>query len=221
MALLIFDVDETLCDSAKAYRARGLAVIKLISEKHEVDFSVAQQAFDLLVKIHQQDNNGNVGTRAAIKLGLTRQEFLDALSSSDPALFVSENERLSDALAELAKKHVLVAFSNAPKSAAEKMLKALRIDNNFSKVYGADDFEKSKPNPDAFRKIADENGYSYAQTICIGDSIPKEILPAKLIGAKTILVSVKHHAETALADRTINNITDIRAAVEQLAGTES
>ena len=219
--LLIFDVDETLCDSAETYKARGLSVIRKIGEKNDVDFSEAKQAFDLLVKIHKKDNKGNVGTRAAIKLGLTREEFLEALSKPDPAVFVSENKELASALSKLAKKHTLVAFSNAPQVAAAKVLKTLGIDQYFSKIYGANNFEKSKPNPDAFKQIAQEFGFDYDQIISIGDSIAKEIIPAKSIGGKAILLNVNNYEATELADAIINKIDDVVEAVDTLTGASA
>ncbi len=211
--LLIFDVDRTLWDAGEFYAERRHSVYRCISKKYGFKFEDVKLACDLLIELHIKIREGGL-TKAAIKFGLTKKEFFEALSAPDPSNFLQKNEELSLALKQLSKKHTLVAFSNTPKAAATKVLKALGIHECFIKVHGADDFESPKPNRTAFEQIASDQGFPNSTVVSIGDDIGKEILPAKELGFSTILVAAD--AQSGAADVVIPRIEDICTAVEDV-----
>jgi HAD superfamily hydrolase (TIGR01549 family) len=62
-----------------------------------------------------------------------------------------------------------------------------------------------KPNPEAFRQICDSVGIPPEKSISIGDQVASDILPAKTLGMKTILV----RSYSDEADYCIDSLEDL------------
>ncbi len=68
------------------------------------------------------------------------------------------------------------------------MLAHLNLNEAFGDAIYTGEPNLRKPNPQVFRLIADEFGINTSQAVSIGDQEESDIIPAKLIGMRTVRV---------------------------------
>ena len=94
----------------------------------------------------------------------------------------------------------------------------------FSSHLTQDDFSITKPDPRYFERIAQKAGADCKQCIMIGDRIDKDIVPAKMLGMKTILVRTGIHRSQRtrepweVPDLEIEGIFGLSKAIDEVAG---
>ena len=69
-----------------------------------------------------------------------------------------------------------------------------------------------KPNKDIFKKICEDFKMKYENVISIGDQVFSDILPAKSLGMRTILVG----SESEEANYSINSIENVLDVVKRI-----
>lgn len=219
MALLIFDLDDTLYKSESLRDVIGAKLALRFKEAAELPdhidaFKEFKKRRTELAKTGEQAS----ATHLFMKHGVSRDEFLSLVNSVDPREHVEFDENAHSVMTELAKEHELVILSNSPRDKIEKTLEALQINEHFTKIYGADDFHDSKPNPALLKHILSDRGYPASQAISIGDDVHKEILPPKKLGMKTILVKHWDYSEedVAHADHLISDLSELPSVVKKL-----
>ena len=83
---------------------------------------------------------------------------------------------------------------------------------NLAPLLSSLDAEIRKPNPQAFQNVCTALGKRTEETISIGDQVATDILPAKLLGMKTILVGTS----ASEADRCISRLEELPQAILEL-----
>jgi putative hydrolase of the HAD superfamily len=79
-----------------------------------------------------------------------------------------------------------------------------------------DNYKITKPDPRYFLAILEKCNCNADESIMVGDRIDKDIIPAKLIGMKTIRIKVGIHKKQEpriieeIPDLTVENIKDIK-----------
>jgi FMN phosphatase YigB (HAD superfamily) len=92
----------------------------------------------------------------------------------------------------------------------------------FSSSLTQDDFKITKPNPRYIEQIAKRAGAECNQCIMVGDRIDKDIIPAKMLGMKTILVRTGIHRNQharepfELPDLELESITGLSKAIDEI-----
>ena len=103
------------------------------------------------------------------------------------------------------------------------LLKRESLLGNFAHHFTQDDFSITKPDPRYYEQIASACGVQPEQCIMVGDRIDKDIIPAKQVGMKTILIRVGLHKNQQprtpdeLPDLELPSIDGLASAVDQLA----
>lgn len=112
----------------------------------------------------------------------------------------------------LANKYSLGLVSNFYGNIAA-VLKEFYIDKYFSSVVDSSEVGITKPNPEIFSIAINELDAGPADCVVIGDSYPRDIQPAKLLGCKTIWLDGKSWSrptDITDADFTINSLIEIK-----------
>ncbi|MFQ5474767.1 MAG: HAD family hydrolase [Candidatus Nanoarchaeia archaeon] len=217
MVLLIFDLDDTL------YKSRSLTkeVEKKIAAKYKdvanlPDDVDAISEFRRVRRERALSGKKTSATHIFGDHGVKREDFFQLLDSIDPRDHVEYDKKTHKMIKDLAEEHTLVLFSNSPRIRVDKTLEALKLASYFTKIFGADDWHKSKPDPGIFKMIMEETGFRPEDTISIGDDVYKEILPSKNAGIKTVLVCQWPYTdeEKAQADCVIGHIHELPEAVK-------
>ncbi|MBU0461531.1 MAG: HAD family hydrolase [Nanoarchaeota archaeon] len=212
MALLIFDMDDTLYKSETLSIVIGDMIAKKFKEVAKVpDHLDAFEEFVKQRKALAQNDEPVSATYLFKKLGVSREEFFKMINDIDPKDHISFDESTQKAIKTLAEDHKLVLLSNSPREKVDKILETLQIVEHFTRIYGADDWHDSKPNADILIRIMEELGYAPEDSFSIGDDLHKEILLPKKLGMKTVLV--KHwpynDEELAHADFVVENVSEL------------
>jgi FMN phosphatase YigB (HAD superfamily) len=105
------------------------------------------------------------------------------------------------------------------------LLEGLALLEHFSHHLTQDDFDTTKPDIRFYDQIIKEAGVNPQQCIMVGDRIDKDVIPAKLLGMKTILVRVGLHKTQQpripfeVPDLELTSITGLAESILKLART--
>jgi HAD superfamily hydrolase (TIGR01549 family) len=149
------------------------------------------------------------------------QRHLRAWNAERPAL------KLSDAFAAEARaigSRFKIAIAGQYGREILDLLRENSILDCFAFHYTQDDFSLTKPDPRYFEQIIDRIGANPAACIMVGDRIDKDIIPAKQLGMKTVLVRTGLHRNQRprvpfeIPDREQDGISGLSRTVGELAG---
>lgn len=104
-----------------------------------------------------------------------------------------------------------------------KVLKEASILDYFSYQLTQDDFAITKPDPRYYEEITKAFGVDSRECIMVGDRIDKDIIPAKQLGMRTVLVRIGLHENQQpripfeVPDAEANGILGLASIVEQVA----
>lgn len=190
--LLIFDLDDTLYEMTSEFREAGeKEFTKKIMKHKNLDY---EKALELLKNTQQKlKSEGEKYTFIATfeELRISGKEFYNALNSIELKDHIKEDKKVTEMLKNLSKLHKIVVFSNNAELIVNKMVGQLGIKSYIEKVYTSEGTGLAKPDSYIFKKIAGEMGFKAEECVSIGDSVHKEILPAKAVGMKTVLIISK------------------------------
>ncbi|AME09898.1 MULTISPECIES: HAD family hydrolase [Gemella] len=99
---------------------------------------------------------------------------------------------LIDKIKDLKRQYNLVILTNGKALEQRQKIKKLGLENLF-KLYISEETHISKPKPEAFINILEENDFLPEETLMIGDSIFYDIKPAKKLGCRTCLIDRRWH----------------------------
>jgi HAD superfamily hydrolase (TIGR01549 family) len=106
-----------------------------------------------------------------------------------------------------------------------ELLERENLLSHFAYRFTQDDFDITKPDPRYLERIAAACGVMPSECIMVGDRVDNDIIPAKQIGMKTVLVRVGlHRGQTPripdeFPDKEITGIEGLADAIEQVATT--
>lgn len=206
MALIIFDLDDTLYQSEEYSQARQKALMSLIARRHKTTLNEAEKLFRDAKEELRKAGGPPSATVAFMNLGISRNDFLKALDEPEIEEFIKPSERTKDAIKKLAKQHDLVLYSNSPSNSVMRLLRVLQIEKFFSGIYDADRFPQSKPYIPALEFILAT--HKKRPVISVGDSIEKDLLPLRDFGATLIWVSPTDIAHPQV-DAVIRDVGDL------------
>ena len=218
---ILFDLDNTLIDfiqmKEESCRAAVKAMIELGLRMHE------NQAFELLMKTYF-----DVG----IESNIAFSEFLRSIDQFDHKIlasgiktylktknkFLKPYPNVKSVLAKLRKRRIiLLVLTDAPKTKAYQRLLDMKIEPYFKFVVGHEDTNKSKHTGlplllalEMLRK--DYPDVVNSEILMVGDSIEKDIMPAKELGLKTALA--KYGQKTPEAGSADYQILDFKEIID-------
>ncbi len=105
-----------------------------------------------------------------------------------------------------------------------RLLETNGVLDYFAHKFTQDDFAITKPDPRYFEQIAHRFGARPEECVMVGDRIDKDVIPAKQLGMKTILVRVGLHKNQRprtpyeIPDMEIAGIEGLSAAIDKIAG---
>ena len=106
------------------------------------------------------------------------------------------------------------------------LLRGEGVLGHFTYTFTQDDFDITKPDPRYLERIADACGVQPVECIMVGDRMDNDIIPAKQVGMKTVLVRGGLHRNQIpripgeVPDEVLTGITGLAHAVARLAGLE-
>ena len=130
--------------------------------------------------------DGEVSLGLEAEYGIDRYDFFANTWNLDPEEFVEIDKDLPEVLHQL--KGRVALLTAAPRIWAISVLAHLGVESIFDgRIYTGEPDER-KPNPRVFQRIADDFSVPTNRIFSIGDQEHTDIVPARTIGMKTVLV---------------------------------
>jgi len=197
---LIFDLNDTLDESTNVKLKAMRDALKSAGVRIE-----ASLVGRIMVDIERIDlRNPQLGMDEIVYLALERLETNPKAKRricKEYALQREKGKDISDEFIEmlplLADKYRLMIFTGGPRKGADRWLDRHGIKKYFSEVYITGELGLHKPSVEALERILKDQSLKASECIMIGDDVIKDLLPAKTLGIKTILLSeiVDEHAK--------------------------
>jgi len=200
--VLIWDLDGTLYHEIPELKKAILQnAVKAVAKTKRIAFSEAEKLF---LKNYERFKSN---TKTLFHLGVDRDYVISGDWYNQAQLkFIKKDPLLADIFKKLQNlRHII--HTNSERKIALKKLKILGLDLNlFEKIFTSSDMAgKVKPDPSAFKLVLQFTKLKPKEHLFIGDSVGKEVIPAKKLGMKTCLVWDK----SDLADVNLEKVYDI------------
>lgn len=156
----------------------------------------------------RKEFKGEISLGLEKKFGITRYEYFGKSWDLNPGEFLQKKD-LSSLVQSL--EGEVAVLTAAPRVWAERVLEYLNIIKYISALFTGEP-DLRKPNPQAFKQVCDTFGIPPTNAISVGDQIESDILPAKVIGMKTILVG----DNSSNADYCIKNIEELPDLIRRI-----
>ncbi len=204
---ILFDLDETLYPRhAGLMQEISARITRYLIERMGFSPEEAQTR-----KMHYYHIYGTSLRGLMAEESVDAEDYLAFVHDIDIARYVGPNPDLYAMLRSIPLTKVV--FTNATAEHARRVLDLLGIADHFPTVIDirAMDFA-SKPDPQAYRRIL-ELIDAQAQACIIVEDNPRNLLPAKALGMKTILVD---HQECDEVDYCVDNVLLVGAVVQRI-----
>lgn len=197
------DVDEQLYREAYVYGERTLGKNPIVKP----DFTFRQTLDEKLrLELEYIDNNRKDGGATAVSS--RREEILDVLYAQT----MSHTAHSREVLMRLKERMPLVLVSNFYGN-LNTVLREFRLDGIFTHTVESAVVGIRKPDPRIFTLGVEALGLKPEEVTVVGDSIDKDILPARKAGCHTVWIKGEQWTDDAVepsvADKTINDIVQL------------
>lgn len=130
--------------------------------------------------------NGEISIGMETKYGISRYEYFNDVWDINPEDYIKKDSLLYDALFAFDDRAILL--SSAPRIWIDKVLNYLNLKNIFGERIYSGEPDIRKPDKRAFDNILQDIDCVPRLVISIGDQNKSDILPAKSVGMKTIII---------------------------------
>lgn len=186
--LLIFDVDGVLGNFEKLRKLRDAAHCKAIAAKNGVSPLDAEKLLaETRLKLKEQGKYSTIDAMQA--LGISKKEFYNIMNSVPVDGNIVLTPHAKDVISKLKKDNAIVALTNTPTQATLATLRYLGLLHYFDGVYCIDMYDFIKPSVAIFKRILQD--FCAESAYSIGDSVKKDLEPAKKVGLNTVHFSNK------------------------------
>ena len=197
IAWLFFDVGSTLIDESLAYEKRMRCIAKAADVTYEYVYETA-------LEFYRQNKKGDLET---IKLlNVEKPQW-----PKEAEILYCDTE---ECLKKLSKKYKIGVIANQSLG-TEKRLENFGILKYIDLVIASAEEGVAKPDKRIFEIALERSNCAPANAVMIGDRIDNDIVPAKMLGMKTIWIKQgfgkywKITSESEKADHVVNNLTEI------------
>jgi putative hydrolase of the HAD superfamily len=216
--LIIFDVDGVLEDDEKIAEARRTAQYTAIAQRFSITLEEAKSRYKA-AKEELRPEQKHTSAYIFTSFGFTREEFFAVLDSVEVKGLVEPSPGAQETLEKLCEESRIVVFSNTPRHALQRTLEEIGVERYIHRAYTSEEFSESKPSPRSLNRILTTEGYSPEQSYYVGDSVPKDMAPAKEAGMTTILYDPRgeqaRHGKPKTVDFVVRALREIERIVSR------
>lgn len=211
---IIFDLDNTLIDFMKMKKEACKAAVKAMIRKGlKIPF---KKAFEDLMKTYFEVGieSDKAFEEFLKKHAYKNEEILAAAIHAyleEKRKFLKPYPKVKSTLKRLKEMGIrLVIVTDAPRVKAFQRIVSMGIDNNFDFLIGKEDVKKGKITSQPLKLALEKLGLKKEEVLVVGDSIKRDVNPAKKLGIKTVLAKYgQTEKEKGRADFEIEKIEDL------------
>jgi len=200
---LLCDLDNTLYPpDSGVMSAVGQRMTRYITERLNMPSDDAQQ-----LKFRYYQQYGTTMRGLILHHGIDAEDYLAFVHDVPLGCYLQPNPGLDAMLSSLPLRKVV--FTNADREHASRVLDILGVHRHFERIIDVRDFGfKSKPHPNAYRRILDILDTRPDECVMVDDSADN-LAPAKALGMLTVIVGDESSPEVPPQDGADIYITDI------------
>ena len=208
---IFFDVTDTLYSAPQIDAEHEKQLHSLIAGKHNISTDEAKARLKEATQKLKATERHVTKVRSMAEFGFTKDHVYNAFSKVNHASYLLEDPKLKEVLTVLNKKYKLGIISNYTYPLMVRIFKGLGLPENlFPFIVTADTVKEVKPAHEPFLKAIELAHVKPSECLFVGDSPKKDMLPAKEVGMKTLLVSENPAAEDLKnADAYVMNVKEI------------
>jgi FMN phosphatase YigB (HAD superfamily) len=214
--MIIFDLDGTLYSfkggsfkQSGVYKKVLLNTEKYIADKLQKNKIEARS----ILKEILTEYGEKISIGLEEKFKIDRYDYFNTAWDIEAKRYIKHDPRLRRILVKLKKDFDLIVISDAPIIWIKRVLRELKSENLFKKIFsGEGNIRKEFGN--AFEEIVKVLKIEPQFCIVFGDQEETDIIPAKKVGMRTVLVNKK--TKSSIADYTIKSIQEIEKAIKYL-----
>lgn len=198
---ILWDVDGTLYKYTSQYmKEMKREIYETFSKKLGITLQRAKTIFERELKIL------GAGTEVFLKHNLDPSLAMEAINRVDKKRVLKRDPSLLNMLKNTLKNYDHIIVTGTTRKDAVNTLKILGIPKNiFSIIITLDDVALPKPRPEPYLKTLQFTKDRPERHVAVGDSEKRDIIPAKNLGMKTVIVGKK----SKIADYSIDSIYDL------------
>lgn len=223
---IIFDLDNTLIDFMKMKKEACKAAVKAMIKKGlKLPF---RKAFKELMKTYFEVGieSNKAFEKFLEKQGVENEKILAAGIQAyleEKKKFLKPYPKVKLVLKKLKKMGIkVVIVTDAPKVKASQRIASLGIENYLDLLIGKEDTKKEKVTSKPFELAAKKLKLDTKEILVVGDSIKRDVKPAKKIGMKTVLAKYgQTEREKGKADFEIGKFEDLLKVIKFLASEQT
>ena len=212
---IVFDLDNTLIDFLRMKRLCCEAAIDaMISAGLKMDRKKGWQTFYQLYKEHGFENQKIFQkfmkkVHGKIDYGIMASGTVAYRRVKEGLLYPYPN--VVPTLDELRKRYKLAILTDAPKIQGWIRLAAMKIYDKFDIIVTFDETKATKPSPKPFLYVLKKLKLKPEECLFVGDSLIRDIAPAKKLGFKTAFAKYGGSCETTKVkpDYVLDDIKDL------------
>lgn len=216
---IIFDMDNTLFDFVEAKLIACAAVIACV--KVPVEPVMLLKYF--LRSVHGFESHENIRDFLHDNNCYSEATFTQccAIYDKEKVAAITPYPHVAETLSELRERGLkLAVVTDAHNGNAMKRLKKAGLEKFFDAVITMDMHGKAKPSPEPFLLGMSKLGVTASETMLVGDSIRRDIVPAKALGMLTVHAIYGdrnfHEGEKDGADCVISEIGEVIGVISEL-----
>ncbi len=197
---ILFDLDNTLYPQESG-------ILKKIDRRIDLFLmEKLEEPLETVDKIRQIYRNKYGTTLQGVKIhfNIEPMEYIEYVHNFEPSEILSPSIELQKMLERMAAKKSI--FTNSPESHAQRVLKALGVENHYEHIFDILYFNyEGKPNVSAYEKVLSHIDVPAKNCIMI-DDWESNLETAKGLGMTTVLIGAK---ELSYVDYCIDNILEL------------
>lgn len=180
--MMIFDQDGTLYpDNHKLFQYTRIRTKEWLAKKLKVSFEEIERIYNELPKKYPNPYLG------FISLGCSVKEYMDEVFDKiEPSKFLVFNPVIYDFFLNSSSLKALVTLAS-PKY-TEELQKTLQLIDFYDEILYLKDF-KTYSKKQCYEKLAKDFNLDFQEICVIGDSYENDIIPARELGCKVVLIS--------------------------------
>lgn len=210
---IFFDTSDTLYHSDSFKEFQRNHPINQLAKQRNISFEEAKKLFQRTRESLKSKMVHVPKVAVMMELGISRMQMHEELSKVNPKEFLTPDNTLKLILTRLHLQYELGIITNILQSFLEKVLGALLIDiGTFNHIVTIDITKNSKPHQEPFMKAIELSQSQPEQCVYVGDSLTKDIIPAKQVGMKTVWITKEPKVDSHV-DVQISSVYEIEKAI--------
>lgn len=213
---IFFDTSNTLYHCPKLKQLQRTVPVEMLAKIKNISLDEAKKLFKETRERLKETMVHVPKVAVMMELGITRIQFQEELAEINTKGVLKPDKELNEILSNLHSEYKLGIITNILKKFVLNILDSMEVSlDNFDYFVTVDNTSNSKPHEEPFLKAIELAGCEQEECVYVGDSLTKDMIPAKRAGMKTVWIT-NDEMEDEHVDQKVKSIYDIISAIKMM-----